>query len=121
VAAWHEDYAVFEVPRRALVLAVEEALRDIGAGAVRWNRAETDVTAVVRPRLLSLGEWVRIRIEAETGEVRVMSRSLFPLMFVDFGRNRGNVRRLLDSITSWLEAFDDEGVLDDELRRKGEA
>jgi len=110
-ARWHwlglppsyEDSMRFPGPREQITQACLEAVRESRFRVVRSDLAGGWVEARTRVTVRSYSENVRVWVD-EQNEVHVSSECLYPLTFIDWGKNRWNVRRLLANLTLILGA-----------------
>ncbi|HEV3143350.1 MAG TPA: hypothetical protein VGZ47_05630 [Gemmataceae bacterium] len=107
-----EDSRQYDLSTRDLLHAIEDALYDL-----RWPHFRDDrfrVVANISGQIfVSYGEKVTIDIERE-GWVRVRSECSFPLQWMDWGKNAGNVRQFF----ARLEDIIDEGSRPRKRRRR---
>jgi len=82
--------------------AVKSALASMGGSVSKDEQAKGVIEAKVSVSLFSWGENVRISVAPADGGsvVSVESRSRFPLTLIDWGKNKRNVNRFLDSLNA---------------------
>jgi hypothetical protein len=109
-----EESRHFDLSARDMLHAVEDALYDL-----RWPHFRDDrfriVANISGQMFVSYGEKVIIEIERD-GWLRVRSECSFPLQWMDWGKNAGNVRRFLHALEDVL----DEGSRPRRRRRREE-
>lgn len=103
----YEESAEFRVPERDLLQAVQDALDDLCWSFYRDGRWRF-VAIIPFQFFVTPGEKISIAIE-ERGLVVVRSETSNPLQWIDWGRNRSNVRQFFAAL---------EDMLDEQHRRR---
>jgi hypothetical protein len=97
----HEGKRRFNLNPTELIRAAEDALDELDWKHYRSGRF--CIIANIAPQLfVTYGEKVTIDIESD-GWVYVRSESTFPLAWIDWGRNAGNVRRFLNLLEDLID------------------
>jgi hypothetical protein len=97
----YEDSMRFPGTREQIAQACLEAVRKSRFGVRRSDLAGGWVEARTRVTFRSYSENVRVWVDEEN-QVYVTSESAYPLSFIDWGKNRWNVRRVLANLTMIL-------------------
>jgi hypothetical protein len=87
--AYYEQRVFYDCSTRELIEAIEDAF-----DMMRWNGYRVDRyrwTASTGWTFFSYGENITVELERD-GEVHVRSEYCFPLAWIDWGHNSGNVR-----------------------------
>jgi hypothetical protein len=93
----------FAGTREQISQACQEAVRQSRFGTVRSDLAGGWVEARTRVTFRSYSENVRVWVD-DQNQVHITSECAYPLTFIDFGKNRWNVRRLAANLTMILGA-----------------
>jgi len=101
MAAKHIDSKYFQAPTQALVNAVHIALTQLCNKPPNWVPGTTHAIASTGFTLLSYGEMINVYVQP-SGEVVVVSECSFPLQLIDWGVNKKNCTRVLDSVAAQI-------------------
>ena len=93
----------FPGTREQISQACQEAVRRSRFGTVRSDLAGGWIEARTRVTFRSYSENVHIWID-DQNQVHVTSECAYPLTFIDFGKNRWNVRRIFTHLTAILRS-----------------
>jgi hypothetical protein len=99
----YEDSMRFPGTREQIAQACLEAVRRSRFGVRRSDLAGGWVEARTHVTFRSYRENVRLWVDDEN-QVHVTSECAYPLTFIDWGKNRWNVRRVLANLTMILGA-----------------
>ena len=78
-----------------------EALNVIGAKVTNEDQARTRIEGAIGANLMSWGENILVEITGvdNAASISVTSSSRLPTTLIDFGKNKRNVKRFLDSLS----------------------